>query len=185
MRLSGLISGNRRGRYQTNFPGPPPFFCGPGGLSTMATPEVRILVCDDSSLIRKLMIRMLEAEPGLRVIGEAADGHECLTRILELKPDLVLLDLEMPVMDGVECIEEARRMGLSTPFLVVSEFAATGEQRTQAALAAGAGGFLVRPHAVLPVDRIQPELARRVRQFLAHHPHTGAEPPPAIAPRRT
>lgn len=147
----------------------------------MSTPEVRILVCDDSSLIRKLMVRMLEQEPGLKVIGEAADGHECLTKILDLKPDLVLLDLEMPAMDGVECILEARRMGLSTPFLVVSEFAATGESRTQAALAAGAEGFLVRPHAVMQVDRIQPELSRRVRQFIAHHPPAD-EPMPSMRP---
>lgn len=139
----------------------------------MATPEVRILVCDDSNLIRKLMVRMLEQEPGLKVVGEAADGHECLTRILDLKPDLVLLDLEMPAMDGVECILEARRMGLTTPFLVVSEFAANGEARTQAALAAGAEGFLVRPRAVMQMESIQAELARRVRQFLAHHPPAG------------
>jgi two-component system chemotaxis response regulator CheB len=139
----------------------------------MATPEVRILVCDDSSLIRKLMIRMIESEPGFKVIGEASDGHECLMRIMDLAPDLVLLDLEMPVMDGVECILEARRMGLKTPFLVGSEFAATGEARTQAALAAGAEGFLVRPKAVMQVERIQPELARRVRQFVAHHPVVG------------
>lgn len=127
----------------------------------MATPSLRILVCDDSSLIRKLMVRMLEQEPGLKVIGEAGDGHECLIRILNLKPDLVLLDLEMPVMDGVQGIREARRMGLTTPFLVVSEFAASGEGRTQSALAAGAEGFLVWPHAVMQVERIQPELARR------------------------
>lgn len=142
----------------------------------MPTPEVRILVCDDSTLVRKLMIRMLESEPHVRVIGEAADGHECLLRILDLKPDLVLLDLEMPAMDGVACIEEARRMGLDTPFLVISEFA-TSEARMQAALTAGAEGFLVRPHAVLQVDQIQPDLSRRLAQFRDHHPAMRAAAP--------
>jgi two-component system chemotaxis response regulator CheB len=144
----------------------------------MTSPEVRVLVCDDSSLVRKLLTRMLEKEPGIRVIGEAVDGHDCIERVLDLLPDLVLIDLEMPVMDGIECIKEARRRGLTTPFLVVSEFAASGESRTQAALAAGAEGFLVRPHAVMQVDRIQPELARRIHQFQEHH-HVGI---PTVAP---
>ena len=133
--------------------------------------DVRILVCDDSNLMRQLLVRMLEAEPGLEVIGEAADGHECLLRILDWKPDLVLLDLEMPVQDGVACVAEARRLGLDTPFLVIAE-ATTSEARMQAALAAGAEGFLVRPHNVMQVEQIQPELARRLQQFRAHHPQT-------------
>lgn len=143
----------------------------------MATPEVRILVCDDSTLVRKLMVRMLESEPAVRVVGEASDGHECLMRILDLKPDLVVLDLEMPAMDGIACIEEARRMGLDTPFLVVSEFAHTSEARMQAALTAGAEGFLVRPHAVMQVDQIQPDLSRRIAQFRDHHPTMRAAEP--------
>jgi len=131
---------------------------------------LRVVVCDDSKLVRALIVRMLKSEPRVEVIGEAGDGYECLQRIMECKPDLVLLDLEMPKLDGVQCIAEARQLGLTTPFLVISEHAATGEARTQAALAAGAEGFLVRPTALMQVERIQPELLRRLHQFIAHHP---------------
>lgn len=136
----------------------------------MAGPELRVVVCDDSSLVRQQLVRMVNREPGFKAVGEAGDGHDCLQKILDHKPDLVLVDLDMPNFDGIKCIQEARRMGLTTPFVVVAETHPDSETRTQAALAAGAEGFVVRPHSVLQVEQIQPELSKRLRMFATHHP---------------
>ena len=74
-------------------------------------------------------------------------------------------------------------MELKTPFVVVAESSPESEVRTQAALAAGAEGFVVRPPSVLQVERIQPELSRRLRQFAVHHPVTPAGTPPDVRAR--
>lgn len=69
-----------------------------------------ILIADDEPLARERIVRLVEALPGYHVCGEAADGHEVLTRIAELSPDLLLLDIRMPGMDGMETAERISRL---------------------------------------------------------------------------
>lgn len=82
-------------------------------------PPIRVLVADDSPLAREVLRALLESDPGIRVVGEAGDGLEAAAMARALKPDLVTMDLRMPVMDGIEAIAEI--MAISpVPILVVS-----------------------------------------------------------------
>jgi two-component system chemotaxis response regulator CheB len=82
-------------------------------------PPIRILIVDDSALTRQLLRAIFAGDPALAVIGEAADGREALTKVADLHPDLVLLDVRMPVMDGVETTRQIMAYH-PTPILVLT-----------------------------------------------------------------
>ena len=101
---------------------------------------ITIVLADDHALFRRGLRSMLELEPDLRVVGEAADGLEAQARVGELHPDLVLLDINMPQMDGIDAARELRR---SFPHLGIVMLTMFGEDEVIArALAAGANGYL-------------------------------------------
>jgi two-component system, NarL family, response regulator NreC len=106
---------------------------------------VRILLADDHTLVREGLRRILEAQPGWQVIAEAADGREAVRRSLELKPDLVILDLAMPQLSGVDAIQQIVRRLPSVRILVLSMHA--DEVYVTRALRAGAHGYLLKDSA--------------------------------------
>ncbi len=126
-----------------------------------AVPPIRVLVIDDSAFSRRTITRMLEASPLVRVIDWAHDGEEALRKTLELGPDLVTLDLEMPRMDGFTFLRLllARR---PTPVLVISGRAHS--QDVFKALDLGAVDFIAKPtpKAAPELETIQEELLRKV-----------------------
>lgn len=83
-------------------------------------PEARILVVDDSSAMRQCLRRVLESEDRWRVCEEASNGREALEKVEQSSPDIVLLDLQMPVMNGLEAAREIRRRSPELPILMVS-----------------------------------------------------------------
>ncbi|HVE69564.1 MAG TPA: response regulator transcription factor [Solirubrobacteraceae bacterium] len=85
---------------------------------------VRVCLCDDVREFRDLMRFGLEADPGIEVICEAADGAQCIDAVDSQTPDVVLLDLSMPDRDGLEVIDELRSRATATKIVVVSGFAA-------------------------------------------------------------
>jgi DNA-binding NarL/FixJ family response regulator len=102
---------------------------------------IRVLIADDQELVRKGFRMILEAEPDIRVEGEAADGREAVEAARKLRPDLVLMDIRMPNMDGVEATrqlagEEGMKVLILTTF-DLDEYVVEG-------LRAGAGGFLLK-----------------------------------------
>lgn len=123
------------------------------------------MVCDDSKLVRALLVKMLSSDPTIQVVGEAENGYECLELVKSVAPDVVLLDVVMPVLNGLQVLREAQERGLTTQFLVVSEYGSNDEARNQALLAAGAIGVLVRPHAILQIDSMLPHLLERLHQI--------------------
>jgi two-component system chemotaxis response regulator CheB len=76
----------------------------------MSVNKVRVLVVDDSALMRKLIPRMLEADQSIEVVGTAMDGNFCLKKIEELKPNVITLDLQMPGMNGIDTLKEIMRL---------------------------------------------------------------------------
>lgn len=122
---------------------------------------IRILVIDDSAFSRQTITRMLETSPLVEVVGAARDGEDALRKALELEPDLITLDLEMPRMDGFTFLRlvMARR---PTPVIVVSGRA--GEEDVFKALDLGAVDFIAKPtaHATLELQTIQNALVRKV-----------------------
>ena len=75
----------------------------------MSAPRIRVLVVDDSALVRRTVARLVEEDPGLEVVGTAQDGAEALEKAALLSPDVVTLDISMPVMDGIACLGELVR----------------------------------------------------------------------------
>ncbi|MHC2998069.1 response regulator [Microbacterium sp. HJ5] len=100
---------------------------------------IRVLLADDEAMIRSALSALLRLEPDIDVVAECADGEEAIAEALRIKPDVCLLDLEMPGLDGVEVAARLTR-SISTRCIVVTRHARPGVLRR--ALAAGVSGFL-------------------------------------------
>jgi two-component system, chemotaxis family, protein-glutamate methylesterase/glutaminase len=106
--------------------------------------SIRVLVVDDSALMRKLIPQMLAADESIEVVGTAMDGTFCLKKIEELKPDVVTLDLEMPGMNGIDTLKEIMRRQ-PVPVIVFSSHSTEGASVTMKALGLGAFDFVTKP----------------------------------------
>jgi DNA-binding NarL/FixJ family response regulator len=115
--------------------------------------SLRLLVVDDHPVVRAGLVAMLGEEPGFDVVGEAADGSEAVARVAELDPDVVLMDLRMPVLDGAEATARIRAGG-GPPVLVLTTYDTDAD--IVRAVEAGATGYLLK-------DAPRPVLARAVR----------------------
>lgn len=101
-----------------------------------------VLVCDDSDVIRRGLQRLLRTNPEFHVVDEAADGQECVEKVRQLKPDLVLMDVRMPELDGIEA---TRQLTLAAPETKVLAHSADAEWATaERMLSAGAAGYVVK-----------------------------------------
>lgn len=107
---------------------------------------IRVLVVDDSSLVRDILTKGLAQDPGLEVVGQAADPYEARDKILNLKPDVVTLDVEMPRMNGVEFLKYLMPQH-PIPVVMVSAHTEKGKKITLEALDAGAVDFVTKPSA--------------------------------------
>ncbi|MFF2655216.1 response regulator [Streptomyces sp. NPDC058045] len=121
---------------------------------------VRVLLVDDHQVVRRGLRTFLEVQDDIEVVGEAADGAEGVARAAELRPDVVLLDVRMPGMDGIEALRALREQQSPARVLVVTSFT---EQRTVVpALRAGAAGYMYKD--------VDPEaLAAAIRSVHAGH----------------
>ena len=106
--------------------------------------KIRVLVVDDSALMRKLIPQMLAADESIEVVGTAMDGSFCLKKIEELKPNVVTLDLEMPGMNGIDTLKEIMRRQ-PVPVIVFSSHSTEGATVTMKALGLGAFDFVPKP----------------------------------------
>jgi len=106
------------------------------------TDKIRILIADDHHVIRGGLRALLETEPGIEVVGEAADGMEAVLRARKLEPDVILLDLMMPRKTGIEAIPEIKQDNPSARILVLTSF--SEDDKVFAAIKAGALGYLLK-----------------------------------------
>jgi two-component system response regulator NreC len=103
---------------------------------------IRILVADDHGVLRAGLCALLNSEAGLEVVGEAADGHEVLRRVEELRPDVVLLDISMPGLDGIEVTRRLKKVAPGVRVLILTIH--TDRDILQEAIRAGASGYVVK-----------------------------------------
>ena len=108
------------------------------------TGNIRVIVADDQELVRTGLRMILDAQPGIEVIGEAADGRQAVELARRLRPDVCLLDIRMPGMDGLEATRELAGPAVSDPFAVVVITTFDLDDYVYAALRAGARGFLLK-----------------------------------------
>jgi DNA-binding NarL/FixJ family response regulator len=110
--------------------------------------RVRVLIADDQALVRRGFRMILEIEPDLEVVGEAGDGHEAVRLVAGLAPDVVLMDVRMPGLDGIDATRQITAAGDGTRVVMLTTF--DMDEYVYEALAAGASGFLLKD--------VQPEL---------------------------
>ncbi len=110
--------------------------------------RIRVLVVDDSVVIRRLVSEALAADPAIDVVGIAQNGRIALERVAELKPDVVTMDIEMPVMNGIEAVRALRRTNPRLPVVMFSTLTERGASATLDALAAGASDYVTKPSNV-------------------------------------
>jgi DNA-binding NarL/FixJ family response regulator len=103
---------------------------------------IRVLLADDQELVRSGFRLILELADGIEVVGEAADGREAVALAKELQPDVVLMDVRMPELDGIEATRRLRAAGLEARVLVLTTFDL--DEHVYAAVRAGASGFLLK-----------------------------------------
>src|SRR5664279_5952706 len=107
--------------------------------------RTRILIVDDSAVMRSLLRTVVSVDSALEVAGTAADGASALHSIATLKPDLMLLDVEMPVMDGLLTLKKMRSHGHRIPVIMCSSVTQRGARTTVEALANGASDYVAKP----------------------------------------
>lgn len=149
--------------------------------------SIRVIVADDQDLIRVGLKMILDAQPDIEVVGEAADGRQAVTLARELRPDVCLLDIRMPNMDGLEATRELAGPDVDDPMAVVIITTFDLDEHVHGALKAGARGFLLKDagpellvqaiHAAANGDAlIAPSVTARLLSTFAH---TANQPAPA------
>jgi two-component system chemotaxis response regulator CheB len=127
---------------------------------------IRVLVVDDSALSRQVLTDMLESEPGISVAGSACDGEEALQKVRSLKPDVMTLDVEMPKLNGIDCLAKVMEES-PLPVIMVSYLTTEGAEVTLKSLELGAIDFVYKKnsaeHNAGSLDDIKQELIQKIR----------------------
>lgn len=105
---------------------------------------IKVLVCDDQALIRTGFATIIDAQPDLEVVGECGDGRSAVELARRLRPDLVIMDVRMPIMDGIAATEQLAGAGVAEPIKVLVVTTFNLDQYVYRALRAGASGFLLK-----------------------------------------
>ncbi len=143
------------------------------------TSPIRVLIADDHAIVRKGIRALLATEPDIEVVGEAKDGAQALDLALSLRPDVVLMDLVMPKLDGIEATRQIALKQPASRILVLTSFAA--DDKVFPAIQAGALGYLLKDsepevlsEAIRRVHRgepsLEPSIARKVLWELSQPP---------------
>jgi two-component system chemotaxis response regulator CheB len=110
--------------------------------------KIRVLIVDDSAFMRTAIERMLQSDPAIEVAGSAANGREAVEKLVRLRPDVVTMDVEMPIMDGLQALKEIMRIA-PTPVVMVSTLTKEGAKITLDALDLGAVDYVSKPGSTL------------------------------------
>ena len=138
---------------------------------TASPPAIRVLIVDDHTIVRKGIRALLATEADIQVVGEAANGREAIAQAAKLRPDVILVDLMMPEMDGIEAVQRITADYTEMRILVLTSFAT--DDRVFPAIRAGALGYLLKdsaPEALIEAIRqvfrgessLHPKIARKL-----------------------
>ena len=147
-------------------------------------PKIKILIADDHKMVRAGLAALLETEDDMTVIGQAENGKEAVSKALQLVPDVVVMDLMMPIMDGAEATAEIHRHLPQSKIVILTTFGTS--DGIAHALAAGATGAIMKSSdstdlakAIRKVFNGEPSIAEEIRQQLKTDP-----PVPQLTPRQ-
>lgn len=152
---------------------------------------IRVLVTDDSAVLRRLITDVLSGDPEIEVVGTAVNGKNALDKLPHLKPDIMTLDIEMPVMDGLQTLVELRKTNQKLPIIMFSTLTERGAGATLDALERGASDYVTKPANVGSVsesmEAVRSQLIPKIKSLTGRMPAApprarpafgGAPPPP-------
>lgn len=149
--------------------------------------EIRILIADDHAVVREGLRALIDTEPGMRLVGEAADGLEATQKSAALEPDVILLDLVMPRMGGLDAIREIKERNPRARILVLTSFAE--DDKVFPAIKAGAQGYLLKDssprellQAIRDIHQGQPSMHPTIARKLMREIQRGSDLPPVEEP---
>ena len=133
----------------------------------METDKIKVLIVDDSALMRSLISKIVESRDDMTVVGKAMNGVFALQKIPTLKPDIIILDLEMPEMNGIDFLKEKKRLGFNIPVIILSSIATKGAKVTFEALSAGASDFITKPDGQkADISYVSDQLCSMIRGYV-------------------
>lgn len=153
-------------------------------MSNQKTSSVRVLVVDDSIVVRRMLVGILAKEQGIEIVGTANDGQAALGQLPLARPDVVVLDVEMPNMNGIETLRELRKTYPRLPVIMFSSITKRGAKITLDAFSAGANDYVCKPSTLSgqqSIEQVAVELAAKIR---LHHSVANRNPQQAIIPTR-
>lgn len=150
--------------------------------STKQADSIRILIADDHAVVREGLRTLIGTEPGMEVVGEAEDGFEAVQQACTLRPDVILLDMVMPHMGGLDAINEIKRKRPEAHILVLTSFA--DDEKVFPAIKAGALGYLLKNvaperllNAIRDVHQGKPSMSSDIAKKLMHEIQRDSELP--------
>ena len=152
-------------------------------------PKVRVLVVDDSVVIRKILTDTLSADPAIEVVGSAQNGKIALAKISQCQPDVITLDVEMPVMNGLETLAEIRKSYQKLPVIMFSTLTEAGAAATLDALSLGASDYATKPSntggPLVAISAVRSELIPKIKALCSAATPRAIRPgPPRVAAPR-
>ena len=151
--------------------------------------RVRVLVVDDSVMMRRLVSEMISADPELEVAGIAHHGSIALAKIPQVAPDVVTLDVDMPVMDGLETLRRLRGLYPDLPVIMLSGLTEYGAKSTIEALAMGASDYVTKPSGIgsgaSTVEQVRDDLLGKIKALgfrFIRQQRRPSQPPPKKPP---
>jgi NarL family two-component system response regulator LiaR len=151
------------------------------------TEKIRILIADDHAIVREGQRALIATEPGLELVGEAADGFEAVQMARSLQPDVIMIDLIMPRMGGIEAIEEIKAENPKVGILVLTSFAE--DEKVYSAIRAGALGYRLKDAspdelltAIREIHRGEPSMDPSIAHKLMRELQRSSELPPTEEP---
>jgi two-component system chemotaxis response regulator CheB len=131
----------------------------------MSLREIKVLVVDDSALMRKIISDMINSQTDMKVVDTARNGEDLLSKFQKLQPDVITLDVEMPVMGGIQALQELKSRNIDIPVIVLSSVSSKDACSTMECLEAGAFDFISKPSGQisLDIDKVKDNLIERIR----------------------
>ena len=129
--------------------------------------DISVMICDDSALMRNLIGRIVDETTGMTVCGKAENGQDLIEKLKTTKPDVILLDIEMPVMTGLQFLRKRNELHLDVPVIILSSVATEGAAVTIECLELGASDFITKPGAsvTLKIGEVTNEIIEYVASY--------------------